>query len=105
MAAEITDDSFELDVIKSGVPVLVDFWATWCGPCKMLAPVLDELSTEMADRVKIVKMDIDNNPKVPSALGIRGVPTMILFKNGEPAGTKVGALPKASITQWLESIV
>lgn len=105
MAAEITDDSFEQDVIKSDVPVLVDFWAAWCGPCKMLAPVLDDLSKEMAERVKIVKMDIDNNPKVPSALGIRGVPTMILFKNGEPAGTKVGALPKASIMQWLESII
>ena len=105
MAAEITDDSFEQDVIKSDVPVLVDFWAAWCGPCKMLAPVLDDLSKEMAERVKIVKMDIDNNPKVPSALGIRGVPTMILFKNGEPAGTKVGASPKASIMQWLESII
>ena len=105
MAANVKDDNFEAEVLKSDKPVLVDFWAEWCGPCKMLSPVIDELAGEMKDSVKIVKMNIDENPSTPSKLGVRGIPTMILFKNGEQVGTKVGALPKNSITEWINSLV
>jgi len=104
MATSISDSSFEEEVLKSELPVLVDFWAEWCGPCKMLGPVIDELSSDMKDKVKIVKMNIDENPETPSKLGVRGIPTMMLFKSGEQAGTKVGAHPKNSIEEWINSL-
>lgn len=97
-----TDASFDTDVLKSDKPVLVDFWAEWCGPCRMIGPALEELSSEMADQVQIVKVDIDANPDAPTKYGVRGIPTMLLFKNGELAATQVGALPKSAIKQWLE---
>ncbi len=99
----VTDASFATDVLGSDKPVLVDFWAEWCGPCKMIGPSLEELSDELGDRVQIVKVDIDANPDAPGKYGVRGIPTMILFKNGEPAATQVGALPKSGIKQFLES--
>jgi len=98
-----TDASFAADVLQADKPVLVDFWAEWCGPCRMIAPALEELAGEMADQVQIVKIDIDENPDAPTKYGVRGIPTMILFKNGEQAATQVGALPKGAIKQWLQS--
>lgn len=105
MAEKVTDGEFKKEVLESNIPVLVDFWAEWCGPCKMLAPTLDELSKELSGKVKILKMNVDENPAMPSALGIRGIPTMILFKNGENVGTKVGVSPKASLLEWINSLV
>ncbi len=98
-----TDTNFEQDVLQAGTPVLVDFWAEWCGPCKQVAPVLDELATEMGDNVKIVKVNIDENPETPVKYGVRGIPTLMLFKDGELADTKVGALPKSQLSEWLSS--
>ena len=98
----VTDASFGTDVLSAAKPVLVDFWAEWCGPCKMIAPALEELSDELGERVEIVKLNIDDNPVAPSKYGVRGIPTMILFKNGEVAATKVGAEPKGRIQAWLE---
>jgi thioredoxin 1 len=98
----VTDSSFQADVLGAGKPVLVDFWAEWCGPCRMIAPALEELSSELGDRVKIVKLNIDENPDAPGRYGVRGIPTMILFKDGQPAATKVGAEPKSRIQAWLE---
>ena len=98
----VTDASFATDVLGSDKPVLVDFWAEWCGPCKMIGPSLEELSDEMGEQVQIVKVDIDENPDAPGKYGVRGIPTMILFKNGQPAATQVGALPKSGIRQFLE---
>ena len=98
----VTDSSFGSDVLSASKPVLVDFWAEWCGPCRMIAPALEELSDELGDRVTIAKLNIDENPEAPSKYGVRGIPTMILFKNGEPAATKVGAEPKSRIQGWLE---
>jgi len=98
----VTDGSFETDVLKSGQPVLVDFWAEWCGPCRMVGPVLEELATEMQGQVNIVKMNVDENPMAPSKYGIRSIPTLILFKNGQPAATKIGALPKQALQAWLK---
>lgn len=98
----VTDDSFHADVIASDKPVVVDFWASWCGPCKMIAPALEELSDELGEQVTIVKVDIDENPDAPSRYGVRGIPTMILFKNGEQAATQVGALPKGAIKDWIQ---
>lgn len=99
---KITDQSFATDVINAGGPVLVDFWAEWCGPCKMIGPSLEEISDELAGKVTIAKINIDENPDAPSKYGVRGIPTMILFKNGTPAATKVGAAPKSALKGWLE---
>ena len=98
----ITDASFQADVIDSDTPVLVDFWAEWCGPCKMIGPSLEEISDELAGKVVIAKINIDENPDAPGKYGVRGIPTMILFKNGEIADTKVGAAPKSALKGWLE---
>ena len=98
----VTDASFKTDVLDSTKPVVVDFWAAWCGPCKMIAPALEELSDEFGEQVTIVKVDIDENPDAPSKYGVRGIPTMILFKNGEVAATQVGALPKSGIREWVQ---
>ena len=100
---QITDASFDADVLKSDKPVLVDFWAEWCGPCKMIGPSLEEISEELGEQVTIAKLNIDDNPDAPGRYGVRGIPTMILFKNGEQAATQVGALPKGAIKQWLQS--
>jgi len=102
---KVTDSSFGEDVLGASRPVLVDFWAEWCGPCKMIAPALEELSEELGERVDIVKLNIDENPEAPTKYGVRGIPTMILFKNGEPAATKVGAEPKGRIQSWLEGVL
>ncbi|HEX8621146.1 MAG TPA: thioredoxin [Allosphingosinicella sp.] len=98
----VTDASFQDDVIGSDKPVLVDFWAEWCGPCRMIAPALEEISDELGERVTVVKLNIDDNPEAPARYGVRGIPTMILFKDGQPAATKVGAAPKTQLQSWLE---
>jgi thioredoxin 1 len=97
----VSDESFATDVLGSETPVLVDFWAEWCGPCKMIGPSLEEISDELSGDVKIVKLNIDDHPDTPSKYGVRGIPTMILFKNGAPAATKVGAEPKSKLKEWL----
>ncbi len=98
----VTDDSFQNDVLGASGPVLVDFWAEWCGPCRMIGPALEELSTELDGKVTIAKLNIDDSPDTPARYGVRGIPTMILFKNGEPAATKVGAAPKGALQSWLQ---
>ncbi len=99
----VSDASFEADVLKSDKPVLVDFWAEWCGPCKMIAPILDEVSKDYGDKVQIAKINVDENQGVPAKFGIRGIPTLILFKNGAVAAQKVGALSKSQLTAFLDS--
>ncbi|MBC5766607.1 thioredoxin TrxA [Ramlibacter albus] len=98
----ITDSSFEADVLKSGKPVLVDYWAEWCGPCKMIAPILDEVAESHKDKLQVAKMNVDENREIPAKFGIRGIPTLMLFKDGQLAATKVGAMSKAQLTQFLE---
>lgn len=98
----VTDASFTQDVLQSDTPVLVDFWAEWCGPCKMIGPALEEISDELEGQITVAKINIDENPDAPGNYGVRGIPTMILFKAGVPAATKVGAEPKGRIKAWLE---
>ena len=102
---QVTDDNFENEVLKSEKPVLVDFWAEWCGPCKMVGPVLEELSDEMADKLVIAKHNIDDSPNTPTKYGVRGIPTMLLFSGGQLVDTKVGAANKSNIKEWLQSKV
>ncbi len=101
----VTDQTFDADVLKSSEPVLVDFWAEWCGPCKMIAPFLEQLATDMAGRVTVAKINIDENPQTPMKYGVHGIPTLMLFKNGQVAATKIGALPKSKLVEWVESVV
>ena len=99
----VTDETFEADVLNSENPVLVDFWADWCGPCKMIAPILDEISDEYDGRVKVAKLNIDENPNTPPKYGLRGIPTLMLFKNGNVEATKVGAVSKSQLTAFIDS--
>ena len=100
-----TDTTFEDEVLKSDVPVLVDFWAEWCGPCKIIGPSLEQIADEMAGKLKVVKVNIDENPMAPSKYGVRSIPTLLVFKGGQVAATKLGALPKSQLIQWIESVI
>ena len=101
----VSDSSFEADVLKSPLPVLVDYWAEWCGPCKMIAPVLDELAADYEGKLKICKVDVDANPEIPQKFGIRGIPTLIVFKGGNAEATKVGALSKTQLTNFIQEVI
>jgi thioredoxin 1 len=102
---KVTDASFEQDVLKADGAVLVDFWAEWCGPCKAIAPALEELAGEMSGKVKVAKINIDENPKTPTEYGVRAIPTLMLFKDGQVVATKLGALQKSQLMQWVESVI
>ena len=99
----VTDDTFETEVLKASDPVLVDYWAEWCGPCKMIAPILDEIANEYNGKIKIAKLNIDDNPQTPPKYGIRGIPTLMLFKDGDVAATKIGALSKSQLAAFIDS--
>ncbi len=101
----VTDDSFDQDVLQASDPVLVDYWAEWCAPCKQIAPHLEEIAKEMDGRLTIAKVNIDENPVTPTKFGVRGIPTLMLFKDGQVAGTKVGALPKSKLAEWIKSVI
>ena len=98
----VTDDTFETEVRQSDIPVVVDFWAEWCGPCKQIGPALEALSDEMEGKVKIVKVNVDDNPNSPAQLGVRGIPALFLFKDGQVVSNKIGAAPKAALQSWIE---
>lgn len=99
----VTDDTFEAEVLKASDPVLVDFWAEWCPPCKAMSPLVDELAAEMGGKVKVVKVNIDQSPQAPTTYNVRGIPTFMVFKGGKLVETKVGGMPKAQLTAWVES--
>ena len=99
----VTDSSFETDVLQSDIPALVDFWAEWCGPCKMIAPILDEISAEYAGKIKVCKVDVDSNPETAAKFNVRGIPTLLVFKNGAVEATKVGALSKSQLIEFVDS--
>ena len=102
---KVTDSTFDTEVLGASGPVLVDFWAEWCGPCKMIAPALDELSDELGGRVTVAKLNIDENPQTPTKYNVRGIPTLILFKNGQVAAQRIGAMPKSKLHEWVESVL
>jgi thioredoxin 1 len=102
MTKETSDSNFQNDVLNSSKPVLVDFWAEWCGPCRQIAPIIDELATEKAEKIEVFKVNIDKNPETPSKFGVRGIPTLILFKDGKPFATKVGSMPKSTLFSWVD---
>ena len=104
-STKVSDASFETDVLKAEGPVLVDYWAEWCGPCKMIGPALEEISNEMQGKITVAKLNIDENPQTPSKYGIRCIPTLMVFKNGQVAATKVGALPKGKLVEWINSVL
>lgn len=104
-AKSVNDNEFETEVLNSSSPVVVDFWAEWCGPCKALSPLLDEISTEMDGKVKIVKVNIEEAPEAPTKYGVRGVPTLMIFKDGQVVDTRVGGMPKGQLSEWIEGAV
>jgi thioredoxin 1 len=105
LTTKVSDSSFEADVLSAPGPVVVDFWAEWCGPCKMIAPLLDEVAKELPAKVKIVKVNVDENPSTPAKYGVRGIPTLIIFKNGQVAAQKIGAVPKSKLIEWVQQSI